>query len=71
MIKRATLIGVVALLFGALEGMGEAYAAPVFVEAPCDIPIVDDAVRERLRCGTVRVPRDAARTVSRVLGPHA
>jgi pimeloyl-ACP methyl ester carboxylesterase len=60
MTKRATLIGVVALLFGALEGMDEAYAAPVFVEAPCDIPIVDDAVRERLRCGTVSAPRDAA-----------
>ena len=61
----ATKAWLAALVHGGLWlgtlAAAEAQAAPVFVEAPCDIPIVNDAVRERLRCGTVSVPRDAAR----------
>ena len=34
------------LLLGALTGTDEADAAPVFVEAPCEIPIVNGAVRD-------------------------
>lgn len=35
-----------------------AHATPQFVETACDIPVVDEATRGRLRCGTVSVPRD-------------
>lgn len=55
---QALLIG--AWLLGSVPGAALADSVPAFVEAPCDIPIADDAVRERLRCGTVSVPRDDA-----------
>lgn len=61
----ATKLGIRGIVRGAFlvvalaaEGV---QAMPTFVEKPCDIPILNDAVRERLRCGTVSVPRDAAR----------
>lgn len=60
--KRNGLHGwvVAAGLLGFMPGIAIADTTPTFVDAPCDFPIVDDAVRERLRCGTVSVPRDAA-----------
>ena len=53
---RKTVLGLIALL--SLCTSREVHASPVFVDKPCDIPVTDDAVRERLRCGTVSVPRD-------------
>jgi pimeloyl-ACP methyl ester carboxylesterase len=38
-----------------------AVEAPRFKEQPCDIPVASPEVAARLRCGTVRVPRDPAR----------
>ncbi len=55
---RKTVLGLIALL--SLCTSREVHASPVFVDKPCDIPVADDTVRERLRCGTVSVPRDPA-----------
>jgi pimeloyl-ACP methyl ester carboxylesterase len=52
------------LLLGALALQGHANdqsTLPVFEEKTCDLPDVTADIRPRLRCGTVRVPRDHAR----------
>lgn len=58
---RRMRVGIRSARAGALAAMmmgAMAHAAPMFVVAGCDIPVVDEATRGRLRCGTVSVPRD-------------
>ena len=57
------------LLLMALELQGHAGdrtepAFPAFEETACDLPDLTPDIRPRLRCGTVRVPRDHARPES-------
>src|SRR6266852_4693815 len=50
------------LLFIALALQGHAGPSlPAFEETTCDLPDTSPDIRPRLRCGTVRVPRDHAR----------
>jgi pimeloyl-ACP methyl ester carboxylesterase len=54
----------VLLLFTALVVQGHANGEallPAFEETTCDLPDLTPDIRARLRCGTVRVPRDHAR----------
>ena len=58
----ATCVAVIApLAVFAFEALATSQAEPprpVSSEAACDLPDISPAVRPRLRCGTVRVPRD-------------
>jgi pimeloyl-ACP methyl ester carboxylesterase len=65
MLSRPAIAGGM-LLFTALALQGHAsdrteQFLPAFVETACDLPDMAPDVRSRLRCGTVRVPRDHAR----------
>jgi pimeloyl-ACP methyl ester carboxylesterase len=50
--------GCLLAVVGALALQGPAISAPTFDETACDLPDVAPALRPRLRCGTVAVPRD-------------
>jgi hypothetical protein len=57
------------LMLIALEPQGHASdrtgpSLPAFEETACDLPDLTPDIRPRLRCGTVRVPRDHARPES-------
>src|SRR5258708_13278178 len=58
------VVASILLLFLALAVQGHASgeaSLPVFEETTCDLPDVTPDIRPRLRCGTVRGPRDHAR----------
>jgi pimeloyl-ACP methyl ester carboxylesterase len=62
---RPVAAGSTLMLFVALALQGHASdetgaAAPAFEEVPCDLPDVSPDIRQRLRCGSVRVPQDHA-----------
>jgi pimeloyl-ACP methyl ester carboxylesterase len=60
---RPVLAGTLLLSIGlAVQGYASGEASlPAFEESICDLPDVTPEIRPRLRCGTVRVPRDHAR----------
>ena len=55
----ALMLLIIVSLQGHARGQTEP-PRPAFAETACDLPNVSPEVRPRLRCGTVRVPRDYA-----------
>jgi hypothetical protein len=63
-VSSGRVVAGILLLFIALAVQGHASgeaSLPFFEETTCDLPDVTPDIRPRLRCGTVRVPRDHAR----------